>query len=456
MKYINNALEPSTYLPRLITISIYNAEFSECSIELTVINRPDAPVITTEEGYQSSFTEDSAFTYIAETANISITDEDSVFLYQARVEVENTPTEYGPIVDSIIFPNSSSEQFLIEGNGTGNLIATAKSFTLRHNDFINLIKSIRFMTDDQATNVTRNVSVVVEEYPLDESGASSPARIPVNIIQKNDRPVFGSPLISEDELVNFLPAEIANPGFFPSYLATPSNVFDADSAFPLNPDIIGLSIHSVSDSGIGVWQYKPVTSSSWHDIHSVSHCMPQFLGDKERIRFLPSSGITMETTSTVYFNYSVWDGTSTDTCNGNIVRMDEEVSISTEEASFVYTVQYTSPIIYLPEETFTFTEESNNYPLIFRNLSILAETIVEASIEIRCKLCTENITDFEIVRSNDSSFEIQRKTSNDLGIAMFTVHSANNDEQYWNVTELETFLRSLKYVNTAPDRKKRV
>ena len=445
MRYINKALEPSTFLPRLVTVNINSTEFINCSIEVMVINTPDRPVIIIKVGNQSDFVEDSSYTSISDSADIYIVDEDSVFLYQARIEILNTPSEYGTVIDMISLPVTLVDKFTIDGNGTSSIIATGKSLNLRHDDFIQLIKGIQFQTDDQATNITRQISVVVEEFPLNEPGPSIPILIPVNMLQLNDRPIFITALVHEEILDNFIPPETANPGFFPSYLVNESVVNDPDSLFPFNPDIIGLYIFYVNNAEIGNWQYFS-NGEKWINLSNVSDCEPLLLKNNERIRFLPSNDIISQSGATPFFNYSVWDGTSTDICNEGSIISNQEASISVEKASFLYIVMYYPPLLYINESLFTFTEDSNDYPMIFRSISLLATSIANARVEIYCELCLKPISGFEIIASSLDNFSIEMSNSTDIGVTSFVILSFNLSAQHW-----ELFLRSLKYINTADE-----
>ena len=434
MTYINKALEPSIHLPRKVTISINNVEFVDCSVEVTVINIPDPPVVMIHDEIVS-FTEDdsSPINVATDSVQIDISDEDNIFLYQARFNVTNTPSQYGSIIDTLFLP--VNDQFTITGSGVGNgiITATAKTLSVYHETFVELIKSLQFRTNDKSTNITREISVVVEEYPLGEAGPSAPVMIPVRIIQKNDRPVLdGPPLITQDTLQDFLPSEIVNNGFLPSHLIDATVVSDIDSAFPPNPDIIGLAIFALDDGGIGHWQYW--WEGDWVDAVNVSRCAPLFLRDDQRIRFLPQ---TTQDGGLVSFNYSVWDGTSKNVCEAGVVRNDSEVSISSAEASFEYTVHYDPPALNISIDKFSFTENGSSVA-IFETLTIDG-AISNAEIKISCDHCTEPLSGYEKITSHLETFKIEIEDPVTFKI------SPNHNQ---SVEVFQEFLRSVRYSNS--------
>lgn len=317
MNYSNNNPEPHSQLPRVITINIDDPAFSNCSINLNVINTPDKPVVHLMEGYIASYTEDSGAVAVTNTF-INITDEDNYLLYVAIIWLNNTVEG---VNDRLLLPESFSTNFTIAGNGTTTINATAKSFTLSHQDFIGLLQGIFFQTDDQATNITRQLFFTVEEIPLGEAGPSEPVMVPIRMIPLNDRPVLtGHPFLTAATLNDYLPPESKNPGFFPSLLVNSSVVSDPDSTFSLAADIIGLAVFTTDSGGVGEWQYWK--DGQWLVVQAVTQCNPLFLSDTQRIRFLPTPS-SSKTSGSASFQYWVWDGKSEDICTGGSLRTDE-------------------------------------------------------------------------------------------------------------------------------------
>ena len=51
LTYYNNKSEPSGQLDRLLTIHLSDLRFQPCSIDIAVLNTPDAPIIHLPDGY---------------------------------------------------------------------------------------------------------------------------------------------------------------------------------------------------------------------------------------------------------------------------------------------------------------------------------------------------------------------------------------------------------------------
>ena len=336
MTYLDKNPEPRDQLPRPLTIAINNADFSTCSIQITVVNTPDPPAVALPAGFSREYTEDEGIILVTNT-NITISDEDNFLLYQAQIFISNTPNQYG-FSDFLYLPADFLDSFVITGNGTNSITATGKSLLLEHPIFIDLLANISFATDDQATDITRNLTFTVEENPLGDTGPSDPVIVPIYIKQLNDKPVLtDSPFVVNTILDDYLPADTKNPGFLPSYFLNSSNVNDPDSIYPPNPDFIGLAIYQVDNGSLGSWQYW--WNGTWSNITNISSCSPLFITNSQRVRFLPDPNID-KIDGNASFDYRVWDGTSKDVCVGNIVRTDQEASISSDTANFSYFVRY--------------------------------------------------------------------------------------------------------------------
>ena len=315
MQYNNNAKDPQSQRSRVLTISIDNPDFKNCSIHVNIINVPDKPRIHLPDGYFASYVEDSDAVLVS-NVSVDIRDDDSNFLSEAMIWLSNPV--YGAN-DRIFIPSSFSTMFDIVGNGSARINVTTISFDLPHPHFVSLLQNIYFQTNDQATNRTRQLYFTVEESPK-VAGPSDPVVILIKMIPVNDRPVLTStPLVTTSVLNNYLPETISS-GFLPSHLINSSVVADVDSAFPLADDIIGLAIYNLSSGGIGRWIYW--ASDKWEDIGPVSECSPQFIMDNQRVQFLPTPSAS-KMNGTASFSYRVWDGKSYNVCLEETLRDDE-------------------------------------------------------------------------------------------------------------------------------------
>ena len=176
-----------------------------------------------------------------------------------------------------------------------------------HYVFEDFLQTVRFITDDQAPHVVRNLSLVVEEHPLGEA-PSRPAVVPIVILPVNDRPILNSIQCSVATLDDYLPI---NPGFYPSFLLSDTDVIDIDRSSPNSQDFVGLAIISAqATSGTGIWQYW---NGTWSDFPAVSDCYPLLVDPEERVRFVPLPSYA-ETPGSVYgsaaLEYRAWDGSS--------------------------------------------------------------------------------------------------------------------------------------------------
>ena len=335
MTYINKNSEPLDQQPRHLTISINNTNFITCSIGITVINTLDVPMVSIPAGYFIDYTEDEGAIPVTNTT-FQITDEDNNYLYKAKIYIANTPTQYGVNDFLYILPHPD---FVIVGNGTNSITATSESLITTHSVFQELLKNVSFETDDQSTDITRNLTITVEEFPLGETGPSAPVIIPIIINQLNDRPVFKVPLRTNVTLDNYLPLISNNPGFYPSFLANSSVVSDPDSNYPPNPDFIGLIIYNISidSSLVGNWQYW--SNGTWINISTVDICDPVFITPAQRIRFLPGPNF-YQLSGKASFKYHIWDGTSTNICTNNTLRTDQQSPVSANSDTFTYSVTY--------------------------------------------------------------------------------------------------------------------
>lgn len=329
-------MNPYGQQDRLIRIIHPDPSFNPCEISINVINVNVPPVITLD--HHVTYIEDQGPLFASNTT-IDITDVDNSRLNRAMIYISNTPTEFGSITDSLTigpgFTTESESLFRsITGNGSSSITAETTVPQL-HSVFESLLSSIFFETDDQSTNVTRNLTMTVQEN--DNNVPSQPAVIPIYIEQRNDRPVFISdPLMAAATLDDYLPD---NNGFATTALLNRSVVTDPDSIYPPNPDFIGMAIfsYSMSNPSLGVWQTW--YNDSWVNFTTVSPCSPLFISQGQWLRFHPFPSLEKDN-GDANITYWAWDGTSTVTCNGGSVRTDVESPVSNTSKSFSYSVTY--------------------------------------------------------------------------------------------------------------------
>ena len=382
MTYIDNTTEPRDQIPRIVTITHPHPTFSPCSIAITVINIKDLPVISISDAYSFTYTEDSGAELVSNTT-ISIMDSDNSRLRKAMIYISNTPTEFGSITDSLRIGPGFTDRSLfrsISGEATNSFSVETRVPQL-HSVFTSLLSNILFETNDQATDITRNLTLVVQEFDNDPS---LPAVIPILIEQLNDRPVFISePLVTGATLDDYIPN---NEGFDPAYLLDDSVISDPDSAYPPNPDFIGLAIFNYSSNAviaggfssseeIGVWQYWE--NGSWVNFMPVSECSPLFIFEAQRIRFKPSPRMEKED-GLANISYWVWDGTSTTVCSGSSLRTDNESPISSASKSFSYSVNYLNrpPVINFAGDSFPlpsiYEDNATNGSIVYNIVNSIA------------------------------------------------------------------------------------
>uniref|UniRef100_A0A1X7V4J9 Cadherin domain-containing protein n=1 Tax=Amphimedon queenslandica TaxID=400682 RepID=A0A1X7V4J9_AMPQE len=331
LTYVNNIMNPYDQRNRLIRIMHPDPTFNPCQISIDVININVPPVITLD--HHVTYIEDQG-PLLASNTTIDITDEDNGRLIRAMIYISNSPTEFGSITDSLTIGSGfTSGGLSITGNGTNSITAVAAVSQL-HSVFESLLSNIFFETNDQSTNITRNLTMTVQEFANDPS---QPAVIPIYIEQRNDRPVFISdPLMTTATLDDYLPD---NNGFATTSLLNRSVVSDPDSIYPPNPDFVGMAIfdYSMSNPSLGVWQTW--YNGSWVNFTTVSACSPLFISQGQWLRFHPFPRLEKEN-GDASITYWAWDGTSTVTCNNNSVRTDVESPVSNTSKSFSYSVTY--------------------------------------------------------------------------------------------------------------------
>ena len=269
--------------------------------------------------YSVEYIEDGDPIFPFDIPEFSISDDDNFFLLIATVTIENadeiTTTNY---TDQLYIPAidpANLFQFSIDGNGTSRIEITAtgalRLFTPR-DEFVILLRNVSFVTDDQAPYIVRNLSLIVEEYPLGETGPSLPGLINITVTPINDRPSLVSSQVSQASLDDYLPQDVNNPSFNTSFLLLEKDVEDVDRNVPNPTDFIGLAIVATDDGGIGTWQYW--YNGSWVAIE----CSPLLLSPEVRVRFSPAPSVN-KLDGDVSITYRAWDGSSNVACdNGDL------------------------------------------------------------------------------------------------------------------------------------------
>jgi hypothetical protein len=258
--------------------------------------------------HSDNFTEDGDIINPFNVSDFSVTDDDNIFLIQAIVTLENNDLLPVDVRDQLFA--ISNDRFNVTGNGTSQLVIDAvggrRLITIQP-EFVDFLKTVQFITNDQAPDIVRNLSLVVQEFPLGEA-PSSPAYVPIQVIPVNDRPVLQSSQVSGIPLDDYLST---NPGFAPSFLLSDSDVFDIDRRSSISSDFIGLAIVSTSQpESLGVWQYWSDKEMQWMEFPvDLSNCFPLFVRPNERVRFVPQPNPAKED-GVATFDYRAWDGSS--------------------------------------------------------------------------------------------------------------------------------------------------
>ena len=265
------------------------------------------PCIFCIYSYSVNFTEDGEPIYPLDVEDFRVEDDDNSFLLRATLTLENN--NIPGVVDQLFA--SSNDRFNVSQNGTTQLVVDAvgpRRLITRQEEFVNFLRTVQFTTDDQAPDVVRNLSLVVEEFPIGEA-PSRPFNISITIIPVNDRPILNSGRVVEPVIIDDYLS--SNQGFAPSFLLSDVDVFDIDSRSSSSLDFIGLAVVSASYSdSLGVWQTWSDDESTWVDFPAdLSDCYPVLVSPEMRIRFLPAPNEDKED-GVATIEYRVWDGSS--------------------------------------------------------------------------------------------------------------------------------------------------
>ena len=125
------------------------------------------------------FVENGAPIFPLDSDQFTITDEDNIFVLQCTLSIENTPAN---VTDQL--SATPNENFNVTGSGTPNLLIEAigpNRLITTHDMMVTFLRTVSFSTNDQAPNVVRNLSVLVEEFPL---GDAEPAVtfVPIRVL----------------------------------------------------------------------------------------------------------------------------------------------------------------------------------------------------------------------------------------------------------------------------------
>ena len=245
------------------------------------------------------------------SSELDITDEDNVFILQATLNIENAADLRENVLDQLIASSTASFEVSHRGNTTLCVEAIGPNRLITtHEQLEDFLRGVAYATDDQAPDVVRNLSVVVEEFPVGEA-ARTFTFIPIYIQPVNDQPVLPSSQVMQAPLTDYLPQETENLGFNASFLLSPDNVTDIDRLSQISQDFIGLAIIGQVVIGLGAWQYR-VGDSDWVDFpEDLSQCNPLFVDPSTRIRFSPSPNPD-KLNENAGITYQAWDGSGRD------------------------------------------------------------------------------------------------------------------------------------------------
>ncbi|CAI8050929.1 hypothetical protein GBAR_LOCUS27939 [Geodia barretti] len=376
LSYFNTETEPRDSVNRQLSISVSDPGFQPCSVDISILNIPDPPVIHLPENYTVAYAEDSIGIFPLNTSDFSVSDDDSVFLFQA------TLTAGSAMGVSDQFLATGNDMLRVDGSGSNQLTTTAigsqQFFTLR-DVFVDFLKTVMYVTDDQTGSSEHSISLVVQEFPLESMPPSLPGLIRVVVLPVNDRPVLLSTQRFEHNLTDYLP-QSANEGFTPSFIIDNTNVLDIDS---VTPAFVGVAITAVTDNGRGSWMVWD--EGTWVPLFFVSDCSPQLVSPDERIRFVPSANHS-KTATQASIVYRAWDGTSLIECDGDIPVFSNQSAVSAESETFTYHIEYLNraPVITLDQYTLPNTLEDSPSDAVV--VGTITETVASDSDDMHLGL----------------------------------------------------------------------
>ena len=235
---------------------------------------------------------------------------------------------------------TGNSQFEVNGSGTSRLSITAtgpRRLITTRDEFVDFLKTVSFVSDDQAPYIPRTITVVVQEFPIETSPPSLPAVVPVTVTPVNDRPVIVGIQRLRANLTNYIPVS-SNDGFNVSFLLNEADVMDVDRESPEAPDFIGLAITGYTGNDSGSWMVWE--NGTWLPLSSVSDCNPALVSPDGRIRFLPYPD-PLKADTQVSIVYRAWDGSEVIGC---VDINSDQSPLSAENETFTYDVEYLNRI----------------------------------------------------------------------------------------------------------------
>lgn len=256
------------------------------------------------------FVEDGPAIFPLDIDQFNISDEDNSFILRATFKIENSNSN---VRDELGVAGTSNERFRVMSNDNTTLVIEAvgsRRLITTHREMEDFLKTVFFSTDDQAPDIVRNLSVVVEEFPIGDAPLS-PAYIPIYVRPVNDQPVLNSSRITEAPLTDYLPQESGNSGFNASFLLSLDDVQDIDRLSQESLDFVGVAIIAQEvPQGLGVWQYRTSDDGDWVDLPAnLSLCNPFRANPSTRVRFSPSPSTEKQDGVTTIM-FQAWDGSS--------------------------------------------------------------------------------------------------------------------------------------------------
>ena len=262
-----------------------------------------------------SFVEDGPAIFPLNTSMFSITDEDNSFSIRANLVIENAASLPSDVRDQLLASSTDAFEASRSGDNTSLQVDAVgyRRLITTHDEFEAYLRGVAFTTDDQAPELVRNLSIVVQEFPIGEAALSF-AFIPIVIVPVNDQPVLLSSQTAEEQLEDYLPQDQENAGFNASFLLSPSDVSDIDRRAQSSLDFIGLAIvdqWTMPPLRLGPWQYWR-EGSGWTQFPAdLSPCLPLLLEPSTRIRFSPAPNQAKED-GNAHITFHAWDGSSSE------------------------------------------------------------------------------------------------------------------------------------------------
>ena len=306
------------------------------------------------------FVENGAPIFPLDSDQFTITDEDNIFVLQCTLSIENTPAN---VTDQL--SATPNENFNVTGSGTPNLLIEAigpNRLITTHDMMVTFLRTVSFSTNDQAPNVVRNLSVLVEEFPL---GDAEPAVtfVPIRVLGVNDPPVVGLGVRGVPYVESGGPVQL-----FPGLSVT-----DVDGAELASATLVLECLNCpAGDSG----QYS-ARDSIISQSPERPYRLEQVSSDSQRLEFLVMPAVQQDrniSRFTRYLETLHFDNADLEpvTALRQVFLTVSDGFNSSDSISVTVNIQLRDderPIIGLPYETFTYTENSGLIRLFEPNSS---------------------------------------------------------------------------------------